>query len=157
MCKATTPSIKQSCASQWRACASRCLGPSFDISLRLCLNLWLILPENNLIYVYGDWWFQLNHFDSNESLFLHQLATHFYVPDDVPPTLQPFTTGCVKLQLPSLRRDAWSKLEASRWSSLIWWWFSTYFDANTFDTKLFSHVIIGIDHSWSEVRATTHS
>ena len=29
------------------------------------------------------------------------------MPDDVRRALRPFTTGCVKLQLPSLRRDAW--------------------------------------------------
>ena len=49
------------------------------------------------------------------------------------------------------------ELEASRRSRLIWWWFWTYFDVNTFDTKLFSHVMIGIDHSWLEVTATTPS
>ena len=30
-----------------------------------------------------------------------------------------------------------------------------YFVVNTFDTKLFSHVIIGIDHGRSGVTATT--
>ena len=28
----------------------------------------------------------------------------------------------------------------------IWWWFWTYFVVNTFDTKLLSHVFIGINH-----------
>ena len=84
-------------------------------SLRQCrygllwswLNSRLIHPKNNVLYVYGDWWFHINHFDSDKSLFLHQLATQFYVPDDVPRALRSFTTGCVKLQPPSLRRDAW--------------------------------------------------
>ena len=31
MCKATTPGVKQSRASQWRACASRRLGASVDM------------------------------------------------------------------------------------------------------------------------------
>ena len=74
-------------------------------SLWLCLNLGLIPPKNNLIYVYGDWWFHINYFDSEKSFFVYQMATQCYV-SDVPRALQPFTTGCVKLHLPSLRRDA---------------------------------------------------
>ena len=33
--------------------------------------------------------------------------TQFYVPGNVSRALGPFTAGCVKLQFPSLRRDAW--------------------------------------------------
>ena len=33
------------------------------ISLWLYLNLWLILPKSNPIYVYADWWFDMNGFD----------------------------------------------------------------------------------------------
>ena len=53
----------------------------------------------------------------------------FYVSDDVPCAPRPFMTGCGNLQL---RRVV-----------------------NTFDTMLFSHVIIGIDHGRSGVTATT--
>ena len=76
-------------------------------SSRLCLNLRLIHHKNTLLYVYGDWWIHINHFESDKSLYLHKLAAQFYVPDDVPRAPRPFATGCVKLQLPSLRRDAW--------------------------------------------------
>ena len=47
-------------------------------------------------------------------------------------------------------------MEASRRRSSIWW-FWTYFVVNTFDTTLFSHVIIGIDHDREGVTATTPS
>ena len=39
----------------------------------------------------------------------------------------------------------------------FWWIFWTYFVVNTLHTKLFSHVIIGIDHGRSGVTATTPS
>ena len=74
-------------------------------SLWLYLNLQLIHLENTHLYVSGDWWFHINYSNIDKSLFLHKLATQSYVPDDVTRALRPFTTGCVKLQLPLLRRD----------------------------------------------------
>ena len=38
---------------------------------------------------------------SNKSLFLHQLAKQFLVPDDIPRAIGPFTMRYVKLHLPS--------------------------------------------------------
>ena len=58
-------------------------------------------------------------------------------------------TGCIKLQLLSLRRDAWCNNGAKWPCHLIQWRFWSYFVSNMFDTKLFSHVIIRIDHSQS--------
>ena len=46
-------------------------------------------------------------------------------------------------------------MEASRRRRSIWWWFWTYFVVNKFCTKLFFHVIIGIDQGRSGVTATT--
>ena len=46
-------------------------------------------------------------------------------------------------------------MEASRRWRSIWWRFWTYFVVNTFQTKLLSHVIIGIDHCQLGVTATT--
>ena len=46
-------------------------------------------------------------------------------------------------------------MEASVQRYSMWLWFWMYFVLNTFDTKLFSHVIIRIDHGWSGVMATT--
>ena len=46
-------------------------------------------------------------------------------------------------------------MEASRRRRSIWWRFWTYFVVNTFHTKLFSHVIIGIDHGRPGITATT--
>ena len=47
----------------WRQCRYSLLW--------LCLNPQLIHPKNNILYVYGDWWFHINYFDSDKSLFLH--------------------------------------------------------------------------------------
>ena len=45
------------------------------------VSIWLIVimleavtyssPKNNLLYVYGDWWFHINYLDSEKSIFLH--------------------------------------------------------------------------------------
>ena len=82
----------------------------------------------------------------------------FYVPDDVPCALWPFAAGCVKLQLPSLRRNAWHHNGGKyRRRRSIWWWFWKYFVVNTCNITFFSHVIIGIDHGRLGVTATTPS
>ena len=87
-----------------------CKSPSWRqyryVSLWLCLNLRFTLPQTNFVYDYGERWFQINKSDSDESPFMNELATQFYVPDDVPRAHRPFGTGCVKLQLPFLTRDA---------------------------------------------------
>ena len=44
---------------------------------------------------FGSWWFDINDFDSEKSLFLHKLATQLYMPDADPRALGPFTMGCV--------------------------------------------------------------
>ena len=69
MCKATTPAVKQSRASQWRARASHRLGSSADMvnGFYAFLNLRLRLPKKNLKNVYGDWWFHTNNFDSHSA------------------------------------------------------------------------------------------
>ena len=60
MCKAATPAVKQSRASQWRTSASRRLGVSVDLvhydypwTCDLCINLRLV----HVLHVYGVWWF----------------------------------------------------------------------------------------------------
>ena len=75
MCQVTTRTVKQSRASQLRECASCRLGASADMVncdyAKTCLNLQLRIPKKNLKNVYGDWWVQINDFDSDKSLFLH--------------------------------------------------------------------------------------
>ena len=117
------------------------------ISFSLRLNLQLILKKN-LIYVYGAWWLYTNRIDSNIWLILHSLTAQFYLLDDVSRSLGSFTTGCVKLQLPSLRRNAWCHNGGKYAISLIFFRFWAYFVLHMFDAKLFNHVIIGSEHGW---------
>ena len=108
LCKARTPHIKHWHASQWNTCATRLLCASVDMAhCDYAYTCDLYPQKNNFICVYVDWWSHVNYFDSDKSLFLHKLATQFYVPGNIPRALWPFMTGCVKLQFPSLRRDAW--------------------------------------------------
>ena len=52
MCKATTPGVKQSCASQWRAHASRRLGASVDMFH--CDYVWIcdLYLQNTISYMF---------------------------------------------------------------------------------------------------------
>ena len=80
------------------------------------------------------------------------------MPDDVPHALGPFTTGCIKLQFPSLRRDAWHNNAGKLAIALnLVEILNVFCVVNMFHTKFFSHVIIGIDHGRSWVTATTSS
>ena len=88
MCKATTPCVMQSYASQWRARASR--RPGTRVGMFHCdyALTWDLYLGKTISYMF--------------MVIDYSLATQFYVPDDVPRALWPFTTGCVKPQLPSL-------------------------------------------------------
>ena len=133
---------------------SECQLPSWRcVSLWVCLNLWLIPPKNNIIYVSGDWWFQINYFDSDKSLFLRELA---WRPSSITPILH---DGMCKATTPVFKERCLTSeaMEASRRRRSIGGWFWTYVVVNAFDTKLFSHVLIGIDHGRDGVTATTPS
>ena len=89
MCSATTPCVNQSRASQWRTGASGCLTASVYIVHCGALTCDLHFQKKYMFMVIGE------------------LATQLFMSDDVSRARRPFTTGCVKLQLASLRRDAW--------------------------------------------------
>ena len=101
------------------------------------LNSALSASKNNFIYVYGDWWFHINDFDSGKSLFLQWLVARFYGTDNVPRALGAFTTGCVKQELPSLTRYAqWRHGgDVVRFGDIL----NIYCLINVWYTKLFSH------------------
>ena len=113
---------KHSCCPWWReaysynsrhqavACvtmASACQPPSWHqiwyVSLWLCLNLRFIQKKkNNLIYVYGDWLFHINDFDSDKLLFLHNWPHSFTCLTTVPASDNKSLGCCCRNSRPSV-------------------------------------------------------
>ena len=114
----------------------------------LCLNLRLIHHKNTLRYVYGDWWFHIDYFDSDKSLYLpHSFAClmMFLAHSD-------HCDGMCKAKTPVVKEIC----VTSQWRQVVdVARFLTYFVVNTCNITLFSHGIIGIDHGRSGVTATT--
>ena len=107
MCKATT----QASSSRARHNADRVPAATFRQyrygSTWLCLNSQLILPTTNpcMFMVIGDSITMVLIATSHSSTINWPFRFTWLVT--VPRDLRPFTTGCVKLQIPSLRRDLW--------------------------------------------------
>ena len=117
-------------------------------SLWLYLSRWLVRPDTNLINIYGDSGLHMNKSNGNKRLFLHSLATQYYVPDGVSLALGPFTTGCVKLQGETCavtRQGGYVARFGRDFKRTL---------SYTCDIKSFDHVIIGIWHAWDGVTAT---
>ena len=77
MCKATTPGVKQS---------FRHNGERVPAAVLVPVSIWFIVimlkpatytsqkhshHKHTLWYVYDDWWFHVDYFDSDESLYLY--------------------------------------------------------------------------------------
>ena len=84
-----------------------CQPPSWcQCPLWLCLNLRHMSKKKSHICL---WWLMIPYklfWQGQINLPALTAHTQFYVSDDVPHALWPFTIGCVKLQFLSLRREA---------------------------------------------------
>ena len=105
--------------------------------------------------VYGARWFHINDFiATNHSSYINWPHSFMYLTTFLALS-DPSTTGCVKLT--PVVKEICVRLRWRQEGVVAWFdgdFERTYISVFSFDTELFDHVTIRIDHGWEGVMAT---
>ena len=128
VCKATTPGVKQSCASQWRSRASRHVYASvYMIHCNYAYTrCWYFQQPTPYMFMVIGGSTQIVLIATNHAFSVNRPHCFTWLLT-VPRALGPFTTGCVKLKISPLRQDTWRHNGCINKRRSISWTFWTYF------------------------------